>query len=255
VLALVQVAAPVNLTAGEPFLLDAYLYDGGGVGHVSIGVQMPAELSGMPTWNSIPQKQVISWGADHHGLRWRLAATWARSNQTAAVLSVTGSQEDLLNPRNGIRISVGGGSSLTAAFSIGVNSTWANHLGQRLIRERAGPAPATERNTDVQITGSAAEGRIQFLFVADRDVNADLLSAEHKLSAELVRSVPPRLACSTCLFFYAQVALKAAAWIVSFCHLLSSASPFHQPCIVSEAEKFQGRSSRSEYCVFSGRWT
>lgn len=181
-----QVGEPIMLVAGEPFLLQAYLYDFGGVGHMSVGVRMPPHLSGHPAWNSVAQKQVIAWSGAYDGVQWRLAAEWTRANQTAAKITVSGPESELLNPRNGILLSHDG---YTAAFSISANETWVQLLARDVVRVRSGGERGTAYNSDVHITGSAAEGSIEFLFVTDDEVNEDLLLADRPLTAELVRSL------------------------------------------------------------------
>lgn len=179
-----QVGQPIELTAGEPILLTTWFWNGGGPGFARVGVRMPGDGTGKPTWNSVPQKQAISWAADYHGLLWRLAISWTRRNQTTATVSVTGSPEDLSNPRNGVQIAAG---TDKAAFSVAANETWIESLSRAVLRRGSGAAHANARNTDVKVLGSPETGNVTFLFVADTDVNADLTGDDTGLSVQLVR--------------------------------------------------------------------
>lgn len=191
-----QVGPKVDLIADNPMLITAYLWEGGSAGHMSVGVRIPPLISGAPAWNSIPQKQQIGWSADYHGAKYRLAVEWTRANQTAVQVTVTGSAAALANPRNGLQIRVGSGRS---AFSLSANATWVNALASYTLREGSGTVSSNARNTDIQISGpaesvsgtgaygDAASAEITFLFVADTDVNADLMGPDTGLSATLVR--------------------------------------------------------------------
>ena len=180
-----QVGSPLDLVADAPVLLTASMWDAGRQGHLSVGVRIPPLPSGQPAWNSVPQIQRIAWSADYHGAQHRLAIEWIRANQTAVQLTVTGDAAALANPRNGINITVGPKDA--AAFSVSANDTWVNKIASYKLREGSGSVSNNAQNTDVQISGSAASGKITFLFVADTDVNADLLGADTGLSAVLVR--------------------------------------------------------------------
>ena len=180
-----QVGSPLDLVADAPVLLTASMWDAGSQGHLSVGVRIPPLPSGQPAWNSVPQIQRIAWSADYHGAQHRLAIEWIRANQTAVQLAVTGDAAALANPRNGINITVGPKDA--AAFSVSANGTWVNKVASYKLREGSGSVSNNAQNTDIQISGSAASGKITFLFVADTDVNADLLGADTGLSAVLVR--------------------------------------------------------------------
>ena len=143
---------------------------------------MPAQLSGVPAWNSIPQKQEIGWSAAFHGLQWQLAVQWARQSQTGARVRVSGSADALNNPRNGVRITVGSNS---VAFSVNANATWAASLFRQIAR--TGSVSATSDNTDVVIERGAASGSTSLLFVAEQTVNANVTAAGSGVNVTLVR--------------------------------------------------------------------
>jgi hypothetical protein len=172
----------MHLVAGEPLLLTSVVYNGGGPGFLSVGVRMPPQLAGVNAWNSIPQQQQIGWSSAFHGMYWRLAVQWVRQNQTGAELTVSGSPEALANPRNGLQLSVHGSS---IAFSVAANETWVNGLFYWVVK--TGAVKSSSLNTNVQVTGSAVEGSITFLFVTEQGVNSGLASNETGLSPDRVR--------------------------------------------------------------------
>jgi hypothetical protein len=160
---------------------------------------MPPAVPGQPIWTSDPQKQVIRWGSDYHGSRWRLAAQWTRLNQTAVTLTVSGTAADLSNPRNGLTVQFGQTSPKNCSFSISANSTWAHRMIREVITKGVGSQWASTENTGLQISGSAEMGSITFLVATAHSVNPDLLSADTGLNATFVCFPPLQAEITNCI--------------------------------------------------------